>query len=95
MGTKIQVRKKFQITLPNSVRKRIKQTIEIGDIIEAEVEDNKIILYPKKLVDTEQAWFWTEEWQKGEKAADEDIKAGRVDGPFKNIEELKAHLEDR
>ena len=26
----------------------------------------------------DQAWFWTAEWQAGEKEADEDIRAGRV-----------------
>lgn len=25
-----------------------------------------------------QAWFWTEEWQSGERAAEADLKAGRV-----------------
>lgn len=34
---------------------------------------------PKKLVDKSQAYFWTKRWQKGEKEAAEDIKAGRVE----------------
>lgn len=29
--------------------------------------------YPK-----DQAWFWTPEWQAGEREADEDIRAGRT-----------------
>lgn len=28
--------------------------------------------------EADQAYFWTEEWQKGEREADEDIAAGRV-----------------
>ena len=28
--------------------------------------------------DLEQAWFWTEEWQRGERQADADKEAGRV-----------------
>jgi hypothetical protein len=28
--------------------------------------------------DPDQAWFWTEEWQAGEREADADIAAGRV-----------------
>jgi len=36
------------------------------------------VLRVKKLIDKEQAWFWTKRWQEGEKQADEDIKAGRV-----------------
>ncbi len=29
-------------------------------------------------IDPKQAWFWTPEWQEGEREADEDIAAGRV-----------------
>jgi hypothetical protein len=36
------------------------------------------VLKVKKLVDKEQAWFWTNRWQQGEKEAEEDICAGRV-----------------
>jgi hypothetical protein len=43
-----------------------------------------------KLVDKNQAYFWTQKWQKAEKAADADIKAGRVK-TFDSAEDL---LED-
>jgi hypothetical protein len=33
---------------------------------------------PKKLVDADQAWFWTDSWQAGEREASEDIAAGRT-----------------
>lgn len=29
------------------------------------------------LIDPDQAWFWTEEWQAAEREADEDLAAGR------------------
>ena len=29
-------------------------------------------------MDKEQAWFWSERWQQGEKEATEDIIAGRI-----------------
>lgn len=29
-------------------------------------------------VNPEQAWFWTEDWQAGEREADQDIAAGRT-----------------
>lgn len=41
--------------------------------------------------DPDQAWFWTEEWQKGEREAEEDIREGRVKG-FDTMEELLADL---
>jgi hypothetical protein len=38
--------------------------------------------------DDDQAWFWTEEWQAGERQVDEDIAAGRTIGPFYSAEEM-------
>lgn len=79
------VRKNAQITLPAGIRK--KAHIEEGDILEAEVRGDEIVLKPKKLIDKSQAWYWTEEWQKGEREADEDIAAGRVK-TFDNVEDF-------
>ena len=39
----------------------------------------------------EQDYYWTEEWQAGEKEADEDIKAGRV-RHFSSVSSLIAEL---
>jgi AbrB family looped-hinge helix DNA binding protein len=79
-----------QITLPASVRERL--GIEEGDLIEIDVEDERAVLIPKKLVDKSQAYFWTRKWQEGEREADEDIKAGRVKA-FDSVEELISDLE--
>ena len=49
----IKVRKHGQITLPVQIRK--KAHIEEGDILEAGVRGDEIILKPKKLVDKSQA----------------------------------------
>jgi AbrB family looped-hinge helix DNA binding protein len=79
-----------QITLPASVRERL--GIEEGDLVEIEVEDERAVLMPKKVVDKSQAYFWTRKWQEGEQEADEDIKAGRVKS-FDSVEELISDLE--
>ena len=79
-----------QITLPASVRKQL--GIEEGDLVEIEVEDEKAVLMPKKLVDKSQAYFWAKKWQEGEREADEDIKAGRVK-TFDSVDELISDLE--
>ena len=76
MAELIQLRKKAQLTLPLSVRRKL--GIEEGDFMDVRVEDNEIVLKPKKLIDKDQAWFWTKRWQEGEREADEDIKVGRV-----------------
>ena len=38
----------------------------------------------------DQSWFWSEEWQAGEREAEEDIKAGRV----KRANSVKEFLKD-
>jgi hypothetical protein len=43
-------------------------------------------------IDPEQAWFWTPEWQEGEREADEDIVAGRTTR-YDSDEEFLAALE--
>jgi hypothetical protein len=63
-----------------------------GDIFQVQIEDNKVILVPMKIIPAEQAWFWTKEWKKGEKEAEEDIKAGRVKS-FNNVDELVNDLD--
>jgi AbrB family looped-hinge helix DNA binding protein len=86
----LQLRRHSQITLPSMIRKDLK--LKEGDYLDASVEDGVILLKPKELIDKDQAWFWTKEWQEGEREADEDIKAGRVSGPFNTVEELLADL---
>jgi AbrB family looped-hinge helix DNA binding protein len=81
-----------QITLPASVRKQL--GIEEGDLVEIDVEDEKAVLMPKKLVDKSQAYFWTRRWQEGEREADEDIKSGRVK-TFDSVDELIKDLEQK
>ena len=43
-------------------------------------------------MDKSQAYFWSPEWQKGEKEADKDIRKGRLSGLFKSAEELITYL---
>jgi AbrB family looped-hinge helix DNA binding protein len=40
------------------------------------------------LIDPDQAYWWLEDWQKGERRAEEDIQRGRVTGPFDSAQEL-------
>jgi AbrB family looped-hinge helix DNA binding protein len=81
-----------QITLPASVRERL--GIEEGDLIEIDVEDETAVLTPKKLIDKSQAYFWTRNWQEGERTADEDIKARHVK-TFGSVDELIRELDQK
>jgi len=93
MGTLTRLTSGGQITLPKEIR--LKTSMEVGDFVEVKLdEEGHIVLTPKKLVDASQAYFWTKEWQRGERKADEDIKAGRVK-QFNSVTEAVKYLEDK
>jgi antitoxin PrlF len=72
----IRLRSKGQITLPRSVRQAAH--LEEGDPVEVEITDQGILLRPKKVIDSTQAWFWTPSWQAGEARAEKEIREGRT-----------------
>jgi hypothetical protein len=43
-------------------------------------------------VASSQAWFWTPEWQAGEREADEDLTAGRFDR-YVSLDDMKTGLD--
>ncbi len=47
------------------------------------------------LIEPAQQYWWTEEWQKGERAAETDRRAGRVLGTFESVEAMKGALKRR
>ena len=47
------------------------------------------------LIEPDQRYWWTEEWQKGERAAEADRRAGRVVGTFDSVEGMKGALKRR
>jgi AbrB family looped-hinge helix DNA binding protein len=137
----IKVRPRRQVTIPKEIFNRLH--LEVGDFIEANAEDEKIVLVPKKLVtktdviplskeeqrilkggkgkiekikqdlahskglseeeievavkvgliDKDQTWWWTEEWQKGERVAQKEIAEGKLTGPFSTLEQFKSAIE--
>ena len=70
------IRSKGQITIPQEVREAAR--LEEGDPVEVEMTPEGILLRPKKVIDASQAWFWSPDWQAGEREASRDIEAGRV-----------------
>ncbi len=81
MSVPIQVRNKAQVTLPHP-------------FLDVKVKEGEIVLRVKKLVDKDQAWFWTKRWQEGEREAEKDIREGRTHG-FDNAEEAIAFLHNQ
>ena len=50
----VKVKEKFQITLPAELREVLH--LAVGDLLEATIKDNVIVLKPKIVVDRAQAW---------------------------------------
>lgn len=71
------LRARGQITLPDTIRKQAR--LSAGDLLEADLTEEGILLRPRKLIDPGQAWFWTSGWQAKEREADQDLEAGRME----------------
>jgi antitoxin MazE len=80
----VKVKSKYQIVIPDEVRKKLH--VEIGDTLEIGEKDGVLIAKPVMVIDRSQAYFWSEEWQKGEKEAEDAKKKGKFKD-FKKVEE--------
>jgi len=70
-----QLRKKNQLTLPQHVRDALH--LSEGDEVEFTVHvDGEVTLRGMTVIPTEQRWFWTEQWQAGEREASAQIAEG-------------------
>src|SRR5438128_6993926 len=50
----VKVKEKFQVTIPTALREALH--LVVGDVLEATVEQDKIVLKPKAVVDRSAAW---------------------------------------
>jgi AbrB family looped-hinge helix DNA binding protein len=89
--TVVKITRNYQVSIPKGIREQL--GIAEGDLIEVVAEDGRIVMIPKRLIDADQAWFWTPEWQAKEREADEEIRQGLGAGPFDNVDDLMKHLE--
>lgn len=72
------LRERGQLTLPAEVRRALR--VETGDEIEFQVvEGGQVLIRGLKMIPADQAWFWTDTWQKGEQEASADIDFGRAE----------------
>jgi AbrB family looped-hinge helix DNA binding protein len=77
----VTVKTKFQIVIPQSIRKRAR--LDVGDLLEASFEDGKITFTPKTLIDRHLA------------EGLEDVARGRTHGPYRTPTDAIAALERR
>ena len=86
-----QIREKSQITIPKDLIKKL--NLKIGDNIDINIENDKIVIKPVVIIPKAQAWFWSKEWQQGESQAEKDIENGRVER-FNSTQELFEDLDN-
>jgi antitoxin MazE len=63
-----------------------------GAQVEVLERDGEIVLRPHVPVPSDQAWFWTERWQKMERQADDDVAVEKV-ASFENVYDFLADLD--
>jgi AbrB family looped-hinge helix DNA binding protein len=77
----VTIKNKFQIVIPQSIREQA--GVEIGDLLEAKLENGKITFIPKSVVDRHLA------------EGLQDLQAGRTHGPYNSAKDAIASLEVR
>lgn len=77
----VTVKTKFQVVIPQSIRKRVR--LDIGDLLEASFENGKITFTPKTVIDRHLA------------EGLEDITRGRTHGPYETAASAISALERR
>ncbi len=87
---RVQLDKSSQVTLPTEVRDALQ--VDAGDEVEFTVHPNgDVTLRRWTKIPADQAWFWTAEWQEGEREASAELAAG--EGTFyADVDALRAGL---
>lgn len=91
MGVTVKVREKFQVTIPEQVRKKV--PLEVGERVEVVAGENEIVIRPVVEVPRGQSWFWTPDWQKQIEASLRNAREGKVK-VFKSAKEARKHFGD-
>ena len=74
----VTVKNKYQVVIPQRVRELV--GVQVGDVLEARAEKGRIVFTPKSIVDRAIA------------EGLDDLKRGRVHGPFASANEMLAAL---
>ena len=88
------------VPLTKEEQKILKKTRDKMDQIKRDMAHSKglaeeeIVLAIKVgLIDKDQVWWWTEEWQKSERETQREINEDKLMGPFSTVEQFKNAIE--
>jgi bifunctional DNA-binding transcriptional regulator/antitoxin component of YhaV-PrlF toxin-antitoxin module len=91
----LSVQSRGTFVLPAEVRRRYHLDGPDAQLKLIEQDDGRLEVVPVVTVPADQAWFWTDRWQKMEREADADIADGRtttvdgVDGMLGHLDSLR------
>lgn len=88
---KTRLRAKGQVTVPSEVR-AVLNVSEGDDLAFIVDEHGRVYVQRLQTITPDQAWFWSERWQRMEREAQADIDAGRVEH-FADIDSALEYLE--
>ena len=86
MGPTVKVREKYQLTIPEAVRAKIR--LSVGERVEVIAREGEIVIRPVLEIPRGQAWFWSREWQEQIAQSLRDVEKGKVK-IFKSVKEAK------
>lgn len=89
---KTRLRGRGQITLPPEIRKKLKVG-EGDDVLFYVNAQGQVVIDQVRIIDPEQAWFWTERWQKVEMESRQDYLNGDY-LEFDNADDAIKHLNE-
>lgn len=72
----VDLKQKSQVTIPKELVKKL--NLSVGDKLEVEEKDGKLILTPVIIIPKSQAWYYSKEWQDQEKIVDQQMAEGRI-----------------
>ncbi len=87
----VAVQSRGLIAIPSATRRHFGLD-QPGAQVEVIERDGEIILRPHMAVPADQAWFWSERWQRLEREADEAVANGHV-AVVADVDELLAELD--
>jgi len=92
--TTARIRGRGQLTLPTEVREALR--VGEGDEVEfTHHDDGTVTVRGLKTILADQAWFWSPDWQAGERESDEEIASGELSQVYGSAEEMFADLDKR
>lgn len=70
-----------------------KKLMKDADLVVIPRKEYEKYLFLSDAISKSQRWFWTKEWQEGEREADEAISSGHISKPYRTKVELKVALD--